>query len=112
VLERINISSDQASFDAFTAERECELRADGLFDVADMYRELRERLLMGVKPSGPPFDCESFDRGRTTALLKLLDSFPSGLTFYSEAGEELTVDEARKLGGWLPKRRVNRGLPS
>lgn len=105
----MKITDDQASFDAFTAERECELRAEGLFDVADMYRELRDRLLMGVKPSGPPFDCESFDRGRTTALLKLVDSFPNGLTFYSEAGKELTVDEARVLGGWLPRQRVSRG---
>ena len=105
MADRINLSSDQASFDAFTAERECSLRAEGLFDVADMYRELRERLLMGVKPSGPPFDCESFDRGRTTALLKSIDSFPQGLTFYSEAGEELTIEQARVLGGWLPKLR-------
>jgi hypothetical protein len=109
VSQRIHISSDQASFDAFTAQRECGFRAEGLFDVADMYRELRERLLMGVRPSGPPFDCESFDRGRTTALLKSIDSFPNHLTFYDEAGKELTVDQARAIGGWLPKRRVSRG---
>jgi hypothetical protein len=109
MTERVNLSSDQASFDAFTAERECGFRAEGLFDVADMYRELRERLLMGVKPSGPPFDCESFDRGRTTALLKSIDSFPNHLTFYDEEGEELTVDEARVIGGWLPKLKVTRG---
>jgi hypothetical protein len=105
MAERISISSDQAEFDAFTAERERALRAEGLFDVADMYRELRDRLLMGIKESGPPYDCESFDRGRTTALLQSIDSFPSDLTFYTEAGEPLTVEQARVIGGWLPKVR-------
>lgn len=102
-------ASDQADFDAFTAERESALRAEGLFDVADMYRELRGRLMMRVGPA--PFDCEIFDRGRTTALLKLLDTFPRDLTFYTEAGEALTIEEARVLGGWLPKlmRVVSRG---
>jgi hypothetical protein len=109
MADRTNISPDQATFDAFTAERERALRAEGLFDVADMYRELRERLLMGVKASGPPFDCESFDRGRTTALLKSLDTFPNELTWYTEAGEPLAIEEARVIGGWLPKRRVSRG---
>lgn len=109
MADRTCISSDQAEFDAFTAERERAFRAEGLFDVADMYRELRERLLMGVKASGPPYDCESFDRGRTTALLQSLDSFPGDLTFYTEAGESLTREEARAMGGWLPKPRGKRG---
>jgi hypothetical protein len=50
-----------------------------------------------------------FDRGRTTALLKLLDAFPKDLTFYTEAGERLSENEARAIGGWLPKREVPRG---
>lgn len=101
------MADDQAGFDDFTAERERELRAEGLFDVADMYRELRDRLLMRVRPA--PFDCEIFDRGRTTALLKLIDTFPRDLTFYDEVGAAITVEDAMQLGGWLPKRRSRRG---
>jgi hypothetical protein len=98
---------DDDGFADYTAERECALRAEGLFDVADMYRELRERVFMaGAKTA---YDVETFDRGRTTALLKLLDSLPSHLTWYTEAGEPLTVEEARVIGGWLPKLRGNRG---
>jgi hypothetical protein len=105
----ISISSDQAQFDEFTAERERGLRNEGEFDMADMYRELRARLLVGVAGPHGPSDVEIFDRGRTTALLKLIDNFPSDLTFYTEAGESLTANEARKLGGWLPKREVADG---
>jgi hypothetical protein len=93
-----------SSFDAFTAERERDLRASGEFDMADMYRELRARDFCSNA-----FDCEVFDRGRTTALLKLIETFPKDLTFYTEAGEPLTENEARKLGGWLPKREARRG---
>lgn len=103
------IRSDQTEFDEFTAERERDLRRQGEFDMADMYRELRARLLMGVAGPRGPSDVEIFDRGRTTALLKMIDNFPSGLTFYTEAGEPLSANEARKLGGWLPKREVAGG---
>lgn len=103
------IFADQAAFDEFTAERECGLRAAGEFDMADMYRELRSRLLMGVAGPHGPYDVEMFDRGRTTALLKLIDTFPKDLTFYTEAGEALSLNEARTLGGWLPKREAPRG---
>jgi len=109
VAELTNISDDQASFDEFTAERERELRAGGEFDMADIYRELRARLLMGVKGPSGPYDVEIFDRGRTSALLKMLDSFPKELTFYTESGEQLSPNQARVIGGWLPKQEANRG---
>jgi hypothetical protein len=94
------IESVSPGFDDWCAQRERELRVGGEFDVADMYRELRARDFCSNT-----FDCEVFDRGRTTALLKLIDSFPSHLTFYTEAGDELSANEARVLGGWLPKLR-------
>jgi hypothetical protein len=98
---------EQAWLD-FLAERECGLRAEGEFDMADMYRELSERLL-ARNGEASPYDVSIFDRGRTTALLKLIDTFPKGLTFYTESGEQLSENEARAIGGWLPKREVSRG---
>jgi hypothetical protein len=91
-------------FDVFTAERECALRAEGLFDVADMYRELRTRVFMSEPKDA--FDVETFDRGRTTALLQLIETFPRHLTFYTETGEQLSTEQAMALGGWVPKRRA------
>jgi hypothetical protein len=99
---------EQACLD-FLAERECGLRAEGEFDMADMYRELSERLLATRREESAPYDVSIFDRGRTTALLKLIDTFPKDLTFYTESGDQLSENEARAIGGWLPKRDVSRG---
>lgn len=62
-------------FNAWTAERERQLRAVGEFDLADMYRELRAR-----DWCCNTFDCEAFDRGRPRALVLLIGRVPRGLT--------------------------------
>lgn len=75
-------TDDDADFEAFTAEREISLRSAGDLDVADMYRELRAHGF-----GSGHFDCEIFDRGRTSALLEILGYRPKGLTLYPEGGE-------------------------
>lgn len=76
-------SKRDEEFEAWTAERERSIRAKGEFDVADMYRELRDRVLC-APPEADAFDCETFDRGRPRALVLLLGHVPSWLTFDPE----------------------------
>lgn len=83
-------------------ETEARFRAAGCFDAADMSRQFADGLELGEVPD----DNSWADRGRTTGFLQLHDALPEGLTFYTEAGEALTDEQAMALGGWAAKRKA------
>lgn len=101
-LARATATSYLRAQGKLTRETEARFRAAGCFDAADMMRQFADWLERGHLPD----DQSWADRGRTTAFLQLADTFHRGLTFYTEAGQALTVEEAMTLGGWAPKRRV------
>jgi hypothetical protein len=101
-LARATATSYLRAQGKLTRETETSFRAAGCFDAADMMRQFADQLERGELLG----DNSWADRGRTTAFLQLKDALPEGLTFYSEAGQELTVEEAMRLGGWAPKRRA------
>lgn len=72
-----------------TREDELSLRAEGLFDAADMLRQFADGLDRGVVPD----DQVWADRGRTSALIQVLGGVPVGLRVYTEAGVRISEPE-------------------
>lgn len=104
-LARATATSYLRAQGKLTRETEARFRAASCFDAADMVRQLADQFERGELLG----DNSWADRGRTTAFLELSTDFPEGLTFYTEAGEALTDEQAMALGGWAAKRRASRG---